>query len=193
MRALLIALFLILPAAASAVTVAIGTTRPGDNGGINALGRDVAIASNNILYDRTPTDPKSQWVWVGHRWRTQSAVFEFVFDLTGFDITTARLDGKWGVDNIGRAFLNGVEIASLTSLRSSNFRRLHDYGAFGDTLFLSGENRLTFELEDRGGPAGFRATAIVTAEYQVPAVPVAPSVWFALLALGALGATRLRA
>ena len=192
MRSCFLALCLLFaPISAFAVTVvAVGATQPGDTHGINLVGPRVAISSNNRWYDKSRTDPPSSWVWGGHVRRENSARFEFFFDLSGFDLATVKLAGKWGVDNIGRAYLNGVKIAELVSPRATNYRRLHDYSVTDDTLFLSGINRLSFDLEDRGGPAGFRATAIVTASRPLPEVPLPGTASLMVIGLAALAARR---
>ena len=106
-------LAIVLAGGAQAATVATGSTLVGDAGGIDAVGPNDSIASNNAAYSNEVTTPDSEWVWIGNINTVNAANFEFSFDLTGFDVATAALEGVWGSDNVGSISLNGTLIAQL--------------------------------------------------------------------------------
>lgn len=185
-----IALAMTLATGAQAATVASGVTAVGDTGGIDAQGAAVAIASNNSAYFSGATTPASAWVWVGNINTVNNVVFEFTFDLTGYDVTTASLSGLWGVDNTGTIALNGTPIASLTSVVSGNYTALRSYGTSLASLFNAGSNTVTYNMIDNGGPGAFRATAEVTAD--VSAVPLPAGAPLLVGGLALLGWMRKR-
>ena len=184
--------------AAQAATVAYGTTQADGSGGINPVGGTSMASFLPGFFSAETTTPASEWVWVdlpgvaNDLQDVDAAVFEFTFDLTGYDLSTVELAGRWGVDNYGEIFLNGTSIGGLLSqLDMSNFTTLHDYGTVDDGLFLSGVNVLQFSVNDAGGQAGFRATAVVTAD--LAAVPLPAGAALLGLGLGALAFGRRKA
>ncbi len=177
-----------LSTAAHAAVVGQGSTLAGDAGGIDAQGADVSIVSDNDAYSDEITVQPSEWVWVGSI-NAPSATFEFSFDLTGFDVSTASLDGVWGVDNFGSILLNGTLIAELTGNVVDHFSILRGYGTDDAGLFNQGLNTVTYAMFNGGpGPAAFRATAVVEAD-PISAVPLPAG---GLLLLGALAGLGLR-
>ena len=191
-RLFALAFVLALPLGAEAATVASGTTLVGDLGGIDAAGAAVSVASNNSAYSAEVTSPDSEWVWVdGPNGSLGAVTFEFSFDLSGYDITTALLEGLWGADNTGSILLNGTEIANQPLKTVASFNVLSAYGASGPGLFNSGLNTLVFNLQNLGGPAAFRATAVVTADAIAP-VPLPAGAALLLTGLVALGAAARR-
>jgi len=91
--------------------------------------------------------------------------FSHEFNLTGFNVSTATLSGVWGVDNIGKAYLNGAEISSITYGYPA-FQTLTEYSATSG--FVEGLNSLYFVVENTGSyisrnPAAFRAEALIEA------------------------------
>lgn len=178
---------IMLGSAAGAVTVATGGTAVGDGFGITPQS-GVSVASNNAAYSSEVTTPTSAWVWAGDINNTNSNVYTFSFDLTGYDVSTAVLSGKWGIDNIGSVLLNGNLLASLPLTITANFNTLHDYGTSVDAYFNSGLNTLVFDVADDGGAAAFRATAIVEAA----AIPLPAAATLLLAGLGGLAAVGRR-
>lgn len=171
-----------MASAAPAAVVGIGTTQPGDVGGIDAQGADVSIASDNAAYFNGPTTPASNWVWVDSI-TAPAATFEFSFDLTGFNVASAVLEGVWGVDNFGSILLNGTLISELVGNEFEHFQELRAYGSSDTALFNQGQNVVTYSMFNGGpGPAAFRATAIVNAD----PLAVVPLPAGGLLLLGAL-------
>ncbi|WP_240705156.1 VPLPA-CTERM sorting domain-containing protein [Pacificoceanicola onchidii] len=193
MKAFAIAAFFAAGATmAPAATVATGSTLVGDTGGINAEGAAVnygAAVFGGLTMD--PTDPASVWVWANNGATPDTPVFEFEFDMAGFDVSTAALEGQWAVDNNAWAYLNGTLIASLTGTVVDNFNFLHDYGTSDASLFNAGLNTLRFEAEDLGGFEAFRASVTVSADALAP-VPLPASALLLLLGVGGLGAIRRR-
>lgn len=164
-----LALALVLWTAASlaqADVVAFGVTRPGSTGGINAKGHASSIAAPHSAYASDVTEPHSEWVWVGDVNSVNRTVFEFRFDLTGYDLGSANLNGIWGVDNFGKISVNGSQIAEMTGNTVTNYSNLHPYGSSRASDFRAGWNTVLFEMGDGGGPGGFRATVVVTADRQ---------------------------
>ncbi|ARE40030.1 hypothetical protein RGUI_1889 [Rhodovulum sp. P5] len=184
----------LLPAVAQAETVVSGATRVGDVGGINAVGGSnpdgpfVSYSNPASSYSAEVTDPVSEWVWAGAWWSGASVYYEFEFDMTGYDLSTASLSGLWGVDNYAWVYLNGTEIGALPSLLTSNFTSLHDYGTSDASLFNAGANILRFVATDDGGHMGFRAAVVVTADPVSGDVPLPAGGVLLLAGLGVLAA-----
>lgn len=172
---------------ARAATVAQGSTLAGDAGGIDLVGAAVSVAAGNPAYFNGATDPVSEWVWASSG---ATAQFQFTFDMTGYDLSTASLFGEWGVDNNGTVSLNGTQLASLGGSATGNFSMLHAYGTSDAGLFNSGLNTLSFALVDTNAPAAFRATATVSVDTATVPLPAGGALLVA--ALGALGLSRRR-
>ncbi|WP_374656097.1 PEPxxWA-CTERM sorting domain-containing protein [Phenylobacterium sp.] len=128
--------------------------------------------------------------WVSYSGSPFSGVgfttFQTTFDLTGYDIASAVLSGRWGVDNEGVVLLNGVQIASLSGTLYENFNQLHQFGA--NSGFLQGLNTLQFVVHDTGSPMAFR-TDDMSLTANVSAVPE-PATWaMMIVGFGLVGAT----
>ena len=138
-----------------------------------------------------PNGPDSQWIWqfASGAPTFVTRTFRTTFDLTGFDHTTAMINGLWGTDNEGLDILiNGISTGnSLLGITVDNFSSLH---AFDITSgFQAGLNTIDFVISDSGVVSGFRAELSGTAE-----VVPEPSI-IALMAAGlaGLGFARRRA
>lgn len=117
--------------------------------------------------------------------------FRTTFDLTGFDPTTASIDGLWGTDNVGvDILLNGVSLGiSLPGVIVGNFSSLHAFTIASG--FQSGVNTLDFVVFGDAPPSAFRAELSGAAD---TAAAVAEPGGLDLLGIGlvALGLGRLR-
>lgn len=179
-----------LPVLAQAATVATGATQVGDGAGINAVGGTSIDANLTSFYNQAPMDLPSEWVWIGSNTGVDAVTYEFTFDLSGFNPATAILEGEWGVDNFGTIELNGNLIAELVGNNQLHYTTYRDYGTDVDGFFLPGLNTVTYSMFDGGGPAGFRATATVTADPGSPVVPLPAGGLLLLAGLGGLAALR---
>jgi hypothetical protein len=192
---------------AHAATVQYGETKAG-GGSIVPVGSGVSsIASDNGAYAAPPEsgdggDP-ADWVWVGDTETTDTAEFEFTFDLTGLDLTSVVLRLDWSVDNFGWVELDAGDgaigtpddVATLPDV-TGNFASIDSVTLTGASNFQPGENTLTFYLRDRffdtaedGGQAAFTAAVAVTAT-PIPLPASLPLVVGGIAALGLLRARR---
>lgn len=82
------------------------------------------------------------------------------FDLTGFDATTARIEGKVAIDDLlYGVLLNGVD---TNGFRASGYRSFSDFMI--DSGFVAGVNTLSFLVNNLyGGPTGLRAELTLVA------------------------------
>ncbi len=149
-------------------------------------GGGALVGAANAAY--VPNSATSQWVWDADL-SLSEVTFAHTFDLTGHNHTAAVLSGFWAADNIGFAYLNGIEIASL-SFGKGAFNTLNAFGAA--TGFVEGLNTLEFRILNKGpssasNPAAFRAEALVTV---VPLPAGGLLIVTGLCALGAMGRRR---
>ncbi len=173
---------------ASAVTVATGGTGSTGAGGFTLLSGNAISDVGNAAYFNGATVPASDWVWdlVGGTVGNQ-IVFQFKFDLSGFDPNSAVLNGLWGVDNVGTADLNGTQLSSLPNAVVGNFNTLHALTAGpSSAAFLAGLNTLSFNVTDVGAPGAFRASVEITAD-RLSAVPLPAALPLFVTALAGLG------
>jgi hypothetical protein len=125
----------------------------------------------------------SQWIWQNADGSPINVdrTFRTTFDLTGFDNTTAVINGMWGVDNIGLDILiNGTSLGiSLPGVVVSNFSQLHAFTI--NSGFIAGMNTLDFKVRDAGGVSAFRAQ--LSGEARLQAVPTPATLALVSLAL----------
>lgn len=177
---------------AKAAIVAQGGTDVTGAGGFSIVGGAPLQTVYHPFYNQTPTTPASQWVW--DQAFSPNVTFEFGFDLSSYDASTASLSGLWGVDNFGEIALNGTQIAALPNSANTtgNFLSLHGFSVgLGSSLFQAGANLLTFSLHDIGAPGAFRAALTVEAD-PLAAVPLPAGAPLLILALGGLAWVRSR-
>jgi hypothetical protein len=141
-------------------------------------------------------DAHSQWIWVDASGfgggSNTTYTFRLTFDLTGFDLATAKITGDWGVDNNGQILLNGSipaipkgdGQAILKGSPTENFGQFHHFSITGG--FVSGLNTLDFVVTNTDGPGALNVTNLVgTADAATPsAVPEPASM--TIFASGAL-------
>ena len=143
-------------------------------------------------------DAGSQWIWENSTgWPNKvTRTFRTTFDLTGFDPTTAVINGLWGVDNFGEDILiNGISTGhSLLVYGYANFENLYPFVI--DSGFQSGINTLDFVVRDRELIAALRTqlsgTADPTVVLGVTTVPEPSSLLLLSMGLAAVALRRLR-
>lgn len=191
---------LALSGAAEAAVVAVGGTGSAGAGGFTLVSPGVSTDTGNGAYFNGPTvvggQPiASDWVWPQDEGGfAPNAEYEFSFNLAGFDVASAVLEGLWGVDNFGAVFLNDVEISSLPGIQFGNFAILHAFTATLDSLFNAGANILRFTLGNGEGinPAAFRAAVRVTADEIPSEVPLPGALPLFAAGIGAFAFARGR-
>ncbi|MEE4121140.1 MAG: VPLPA-CTERM sorting domain-containing protein [Paracoccaceae bacterium] len=191
MRTVLLAIGVVLGASsAHAATIASGQTEVGDTGGINLQGAGVAQTASNTSIASFGT---AEAVW-GSGGSFSTEVFEFDFDLTGFDLASVALSGLIAVDNTVSVALNGTPFFSLPNVVTSNFTQANAYSTSDASLFNQAGNTVVYTVADAGGPFGFRATVEVTGDPSGPAaIPLPASLPLVLAGVAALGLVRRRA
>lgn len=181
---------------ANAATVSQGGTQVG---GTNFVSDGGGALVSSFVSSYAANTADSVWVWDADLAKTP-VTFTYTFDLTGFQIGTASLSGKWGVDNTGIAKLNGVKISEIF-FGSGAFTSLTNYGPV-TSGFLAGVNILTFEVANcldtnvssacvdniSRNPAAFRAEVLVEAS----PVPLPAGGLLLITALGGVAALRRR-
>ena len=130
----------------------------------------------------------SSWVWENTSGQPVNVIrtFRQSFDMSGFDLTTAVIAGRWSVDNYGNDILvNGVS----TGASAGGFSSWYGFSV-NNSLLTSGINTIDFVVQDVGGISGFRSEFTVATADELPstAVPEASSTLI-LLGLGLLGLT----
>ena len=103
-------------------------------------------------------DGTSKWIWQNANGAPTNTtlVFETTFDMTGLDLSTAALAGRWTTDNIGtNIHINGVSIVP-PNLGSPNFTTWTNFSV-PNTHLVAGLNTLRFTVQDLGVISGFRA------------------------------------
>ena len=188
--------FLPLAPSAAAATVAQGATLSDGAGGIVLTNGNPLALQAHSSYSNEVTTPTSEWVWdAADATQSQTLTFQFLFDLSGYNTSTASLTGLWGIDNAGDIFLNGNLISSLPDETAvSNFSSLTAILVnAGSSFFLSGANVLVFSLFNDAPPAAFRAAVTVSADAAAVPLPAAFPLFAAgLSAMGFMGWRRKR-
>lgn len=113
-----------------------------------------------------PNNQTSQWIWqnVDGQPTDVTRTFRTTFDLTGFDPTTALINGKWATDNIGVDILiNGISTGQSIPFYHPT-TGLNGFQYFTDFTisngFIPGVNTLDFVVKDEGVIGGFRVGEI---------------------------------
>jgi len=100
----------------------------------------------------------SMWIWEQANgqptWTTRT--LRTTFDLTGFDLSTTSIKGRWAADDfVDDIKINGVSIGPIPNYPGDeNFNSLHPFTI--SSGFTTGINTLDFVVRDTGNVAGFR-------------------------------------
>lgn len=153
-------------------------------------GNQSAVVVSNPASTYFANNAQSQWIWQAGNGLpiNVTRTFRTTFDLTGFDETSAIINGAWGTDNQGLDILiNGVSTGiNLLGVVVGNFSQLHSYTI--SSGFVAGVNTLDFVIQDNGVIAAFRTELTGTAN----AVPEPGTLAIVVLGLLAAGAIRTR-
>jgi hypothetical protein len=102
------------------------------------------------------------WIWQNANGTPVNTTLRFrtTFDLTGFDFTTASVNGSWATDNTGiNVYLNGNATGNtIPGTNTSNFGALTLFSIASG--FQAGVNTLDFEVQDVGSVGGFLVQSI---------------------------------
>jgi hypothetical protein len=135
----------------------------------------------------------SRWIWAnanGSGPINAPFTFRTAFDLTGFDVNSAKLSGLWGVDNTGSVRLNGAAaigtgVLALNQTAYDTFQSTHAFTLTGG--FVSGINYLEFRVTDTSNPGALNVSGLVLTATPVPE----PETYALMIAgLGALAFAR---
>lgn len=100
----------------------------------------------DYYYEWIPNGPTSAWIARSAGTSYQGPpgyAFWTTFDLTGFNISTAYLNGSFAIDNVGILSLNGVNLISWSSFKQF-FTGISPIGKY----FLPGVNKLAINMTE---------------------------------------------
>lgn len=134
-----------------------------------------------------PNGPNS--AWISRDASTQyndENIYDFTFDLTGYDLSTVSMSGLWSIDDIGTLNLNGTVISSLGV---GGWNALHPFSVSDTSLYNQGLNTLSIDITwaDNAKDA-VRLEGSVSGT-QVPE-PTSLVLWAGLGAMGLIAARR---
>jgi hypothetical protein len=171
----------------SATVLAGGSSDPHYNV-LSPAGPAKVITSPNGSW--LANDAVSKWIWVNaDALPAGSFTFRTTFDMTGLDLLSAVITGRWSTDNIGTNILVNGTSTGQTSGGFSSFTAF----SISAALLVPGVNTIDFLVTDQGSPGSFRAeflTHTANASTQPPGVPDSGST---LILLGASFLLMLRA
>lgn len=156
------------------------TTVPGGATGTRVITSDggFPVVSGIYLADNTI----SRWIGPNNdddlNGPAGNYLYTTAFDLTGFNASTATIEGRWATDNEGvDIFVNGV---SLGLENTSQFGSFTNFSI--NSGFVQGLNTLAFMINNSEGPTGLRiefskSEAEEANSGGVSEVPVPAAIW----------------
>ena len=127
-----------------------------------------AVVVTNLAGSWLPNTATSQWIWQNAT-ALPAGTFTFrtTFDMTGLDLLSAIISGRWSTDNIGTNILiNGAP----TGQTSSGFTAWTNFSILNTSL-VAGINTLDFVVTDQGSPGAFRAEFLTATANPVSTQP----------------------
>lgn len=182
---------------AQAATIPLFNTGVDGSGNVMAEGAlDTHYATNVPLTVRTTVPISwlapggaSQWI-VPPNEDAATYIITQGFDLSGFDLSTVVIEGRWSSDNEADLLLNNAIVSSTTS---TNYGEWQLFSI--NSGFFSSANLFTFDLTNEGGPVGLRVefTRATGEPQSTSSVPDSGStMWLMTLALGGVVLVRAR-
>lgn len=172
---------LVLATSLHAVNIGLFNTGVNSSGVILASGPDShysvlspagsaqVITSPNGAWLPGDTSTASKWIWVDANANPPgSFTFRTTFDMTGLDLSSAVINGRWSTDNFGaNIIINGTS----TGQTSPSFTSWTNFSISAANL-VAGLNTLDFQVSDFGSPGSFRAEFLTaTANPSAPGGP----------------------
>lgn len=149
--------------------------------GDTATGVTAAFTSGWPIIDGLWLGDNGTSTWINPASNSQTIAFfdyQTTFSLTGFDISTAAIDGRWITDNSGvDIILNGHHLGLLNKGNVNAWTTF----SIASGYYLEGINTLDFIVQNDGGPTGLRAELTGTAS----PVPAPAAIW--MFGAGLLG------
>ena len=195
MKAIFIVCLIMLSSAVSAVPITglfntgvdnSGTALP--NGSTDSHYLILETAASAIVVNPNaawiPNDLVSKWIWqtISGQPINVTRTFQTTVDLTGFDLNTVAISGRWSTDNFGRDIvLNGAR----TSQTAGGFSFWTNFSL--NSGFVPGINTIDFIVQDVGVVSGFRAE--ISGQGELLSAPEPTTL--ALISLGVLGIWRI--
>ena len=174
--------FLLLAGTAFADSITIYNTGEDNNGQALPVGvldphYSLISAPSGVPLTAITTQPNAAWVpngvsadWISpsasgnDSWPVGTYDYRTTFNLSGFDINTAKLFGQWASDNDACIFLNGASTGACTGF--ADFGHLTAFMI--DSGFVQGTNTLDFMVDNGGGPTGLYVEIAGTADVPEP-------------------------